>query len=66
MREPGGPPLGDDAFDQLLAYARLDLTAERKEAAAPGFAAVLALLDSLEGIELGETPPATAFDPSWE
>ncbi len=25
------PPLGDDAFDQLLTYARLDLTAERKQ-----------------------------------
>lgn len=60
------PPLGDDAFDQLLTYARLDLTVERRHGAAGGFAAVLALLDSLESIELGETPPATAFDASWE
>lgn len=60
------PPLSDDAFDHLLTYARLDLTAERKQGAAAGFAAVLALLDSLEGIELGETPPATAFDAGWE
>ena len=60
------PPLGDDAFDQLLAYARLDLTTERKAGAAGGFAAVLALFDSLEYIELGETPPSTAFDASWE
>ncbi len=60
------PPLGDDAFDQLLTYARLDLTAERKQGAAGGFAAVLALLDTLESVELGETPPATAFDASWE
>ncbi len=66
MKDPARPPLGDAAFDELLTYARLDLTPERKIAASPGFAAVLALLDSLEGIELGETPPAAAFDPSWE
>ena len=60
------PPLGDDAFDQLLEYARLDLTAERKAGAAGGFAAVLALYDSLESIELGETQPSISFDASWE
>lgn len=60
------PPLGDDVFDQLLAYARLDVSAERKQQSAAGFGAVLALFDSLEAIEIGETPPSTSFDASWD
>ena len=58
-------PLGDAAFDQLLALARLDLDAERKTAAAPAVDLVMSLMDSLDEVEVGETPPATAFDPRW-
>ena len=59
-------PLGDAAFDQLLAFARLDLPAERKATAGPAVQMVMGLFDSLDDVEVGETPPATAFDARWE
>jgi hypothetical protein len=58
-------PLGDEAFDQLLAHARLDLDAERRTAAGPAVTMVHGLYDDLDGIAVGETPPATAFDARW-
>lgn len=59
-------PLGDAALDEILAFARLDLPAERKTAVGPAVAMVTALLDSLDDLEIGETPPASAFDARWE
>jgi hypothetical protein len=59
-------PLGDAAFDQLLSVARLELPAERRAAAGPVVDMVMSLFDSLDEIEVGETPPATAFDARWE
>ncbi|WP_369259486.1 hypothetical protein [Geodermatophilus amargosae] len=59
-------PLGDEALDQLLAHARLDLTTERRAAAGPAMTMVLGLYDSLDEVAVGETPPATAFDARWE
>lgn len=58
-------PLGDEAFDQLLAHARLDLDPDRRTAAGPAVAMVLGLYDSLDEVAVGETPPATAFDARW-
>ena len=59
-------PLGDEALDQLLAHARLDLGAERRTAVGPAVAMVLGLYDSLDEIPVGETPPASTFDARWE
>lgn len=59
-------PLGEAAFDQLLALARLELPAERRAVAGPVIDTVLSMFDSLDEIEVGETPPATAFDARWE
>jgi hypothetical protein len=58
-------PLGDEVFDQLLAHARLHLSPERRAAAGPALTMTLGLYDSLDGIAVGETPPATAFDARW-
>lgn len=58
--------VGDEAFDHLLALARLELPAERRAAAGPVVDMVMGLFDSLDEIEVGETPPATAFDARWE
>ena len=58
-------PLGDEALDQLLAHARLDLSPERRAAAGPAVTMVLGLYDSLDEIAVGETPPAAAFDARW-
>ncbi|MGY1737318.1 hypothetical protein [Geodermatophilus sp. SYSU D00684] len=59
-------PLGDEAFDQLLAHARLDLSTERRAAAGPAVTMVHGLYDSLDQVPVGETPPAAAFDARWE
>ncbi|MGX5655047.1 hypothetical protein ACWKWC_09780 [Geodermatophilus nigrescens] len=59
-------PLGDEALDQLLAHARLELGPDRRTAATPAVTMVLGLYDSLDAIAVGETPPATGFDARWE
>jgi hypothetical protein len=46
--------------------ARLDLAAERQEAVGAFLGEMYALIDRLDDVPLGETPPATAFDPRWE
>ena len=66
MAPPARQPLGDAALDQLLSVARLDLPAERRAAAGPVVGMVMGLFDSMDEIEVGETPPATAFDARWE
>ncbi len=66
MAPPVRQPLGDDALDQLLSVARLELPAARRAAAGPVVDMVMSLFDSLDDIEVGETPPATAFDARWE
>ena len=58
--------VGDEAFDHLLALARLDLSPDRRAVAGPVVDMVLGLFDSLDEIDVGETPPATAFDARWE
>ncbi|MGY1822425.1 hypothetical protein [Geodermatophilus sp. SYSU D00079] len=46
--------------------ARLDLAADRHEAVGAVLAEMYALIDRLDDVPLGETPPATAFDARWE
>jgi Asp-tRNA(Asn)/Glu-tRNA(Gln) amidotransferase C subunit len=53
-------------LDQLLSFARLQLTPERKAAAKPALDLVLGLMDSLDVVDVGEVPPATAYDPRWK
>jgi hypothetical protein len=45
--------------------ARLDLT-DRHEAVGSFLGEMYALIDRLDDVPLGETPPATAFDARWE
>lgn len=58
--------VGDETIDVLLTFARLELSVERRAAAGPVVDMVMGLFDSLDAIEVGETPPATAFDARWE
>lgn len=51
---------------ELLAAARLDLDADRHETVLASLSGVYALLDTLDAVELGEVPPATAFDARWD
>jgi hypothetical protein len=45
---------------------RYELAEGRAETLAPALEAVLASLDALDAVALGETPPASTFDPRWE
>ncbi|PRZ41602.1 hypothetical protein CLV47_109149 [Antricoccus suffuscus] len=45
--------------------ARLDLSDARKEAVAPALDMVHGLVDLLDGIELGDVPPASSFNARW-
>jgi Asp-tRNA(Asn)/Glu-tRNA(Gln) amidotransferase C subunit len=49
----------------LAKAARLPLTEARREAIAPVFSGVLASFDTLDAVDLGETPPTNSFDPRW-
>jgi hypothetical protein len=53
-------------LDELLAAARLDLAPDRHEGLLGSLAGVHQLLAGLDAVELGETPPATAFDARWK
>ncbi|MGY2128535.1 hypothetical protein [Blastococcus sp. SYSU DS0617] len=55
-----------EALQLAARQARLDLTPERLEAVAPMVNGIYAMLDTLDEVPLGETPPATAFDARWE
>jgi hypothetical protein len=46
--------------------ARLDLAADRHEQVGAVLGEMYALIDRLDDVPLGETPPATAFDARWE
>ncbi|GAB3354076.1 hypothetical protein [Modestobacter lapidis] len=46
--------------------ARLDLAPERAEVVGAVLAEMYALIDRLDDVPLGDTPPATAFDARWE
>jgi Asp-tRNA(Asn)/Glu-tRNA(Gln) amidotransferase C subunit len=59
-------PVGEADLERLLALARLELTAERRQVVGPALDMIIALMDTFEDIDIGETPPATAFDPRWE
>jgi Asp-tRNA(Asn)/Glu-tRNA(Gln) amidotransferase C subunit len=59
-------PFPGEALEHALRTARLDVPAERAETVRSTAEAVYALLDELDSLELGETPPATALDARWE
>lgn len=46
--------------------ARLELADDRAELVGRTAEGIYALIDRLDDVPLGETPPATAFDPRWE
>jgi hypothetical protein len=56
----------DGALEHALRTARLDLPAERVEIVRDTAESLYAVLDQLDPLELGETPPATAFNARWE
>jgi hypothetical protein len=55
-----------DALERALAAARLDVPADRKEILRADVESMYGVIDELDTLELGETPPATAFNARWE
>ncbi len=60
------PSFAGETCEHLTRVARLPLSAERQEVTGGALGAIYGLIDLLDDLELGETPPATAFDPRWE
>lgn len=59
------PLLDDDALDVLASTVGLELSPERREILIPILNDTLALLDMLNQVDVGETPPLHSFDPRW-
>ncbi len=55
-----------EAFEHACRSARLVLSVERRAAVGPALEGVYGLIDMLDAVQLGETPPATAFNARWE
>jgi hypothetical protein len=55
-----------DALDRALVTARLDIPADRRETVRAAAESMYGVIDGLDTLELGETPPATAFNARWE
>ncbi|MGY1843896.1 hypothetical protein [Modestobacter sp. SYSU DS0875] len=55
-----------EALAHAARGARLELSADRLDAVGRTLADMYALIDRLDDVPLGETPPATAFDARWE
>jgi hypothetical protein len=54
-----------DDLAALAEAAGLVLPADRRALVAPALSGVLAQLDLLDRVDLGETPPTNAFDARW-
>ncbi len=59
-------PVTKEEIATLAKAARLDLTEDRTQLLAETMDGIFQLLDSLNGVELGETAPAFAYRAKWE
>jgi Asp-tRNA(Asn)/Glu-tRNA(Gln) amidotransferase C subunit len=55
-----------DALEHALRTARLDVPPDRVEILRATVESVYSVLDQLDALDLGETPPATALNARWE
>ncbi|NEK86128.1 hypothetical protein GCU60_10205 [Blastococcus saxobsidens] len=55
-----------EAIALAAAGARLGLPEDRQEMLGAFLGEMYGLIDRLDDVPLGETPPATAFDARWE
>lgn len=58
--------IDDATLVTLSQWAGLELSPERRRVLAPALNGVLQQFEALDAIDVGETPPAHAFDPRWE
>ncbi|HET6504132.1 MAG TPA: hypothetical protein VFG87_25565 [Amycolatopsis sp.] len=66
MSEPLSRPLSPQDLASATRFARLNLPGDRAALVRETLESVYGLLDRLDTLELGENPPATAFDARWE
>ncbi|WP_347352905.1 hypothetical protein [Intrasporangium sp.] len=59
------PPVTPELVRTLAAQARLPLDEERVALVVPVLQLVTSLVDQLDGLDLGDVPPATSFDARW-
>ncbi|MDN5747688.1 MAG: hypothetical protein L0H64_04105 [Pseudonocardia sp.] len=60
------PSCSGATLDELLRVARLELDPERLPGLGPVVDQIYGLVDQLDAADLGDVPPATAFDARWE
>jgi Asp-tRNA(Asn)/Glu-tRNA(Gln) amidotransferase C subunit len=65
MSEPKFAAVSAADLIALTNVARIRFKDGRSEAVAPAFDGVLQLFDALDAVDVGETPPANAFDARW-
>ena len=63
---PAPRSFSGETLAAVLRTARLELTEERAALVGATAEGIYALIDRLGEVPLGETPPATSFDPRWE
>lgn len=51
---------------ELLRHADMELDEQRRAALVPVLGQVGAAIAAVRGVDVGELPPATAFDARWE
>ncbi len=66
MRGPDRPAISGERLKDMAANVRLGMADERAQALSPVAEQVFAMLDGLNAVELGDTPPAFSFDARWK
>jgi len=56
----------DGSLSALLRHAELELDEARRAALLPVLGVVEASIAAVRAVDVGELPPATAFDARWE
>lgn len=59
------PSVSPETLQALSAHARLPMPEERVGDAAATLQLIQSLIDALDDVDLGDTPPATTFDARW-
>jgi len=65
MSDVEGKSISSAEIPILARAARLNLKSERSEVVAPALDGMLQLIDLLDEVDIGETPPTNSFNAQW-
>ncbi len=65
MSDADAKQINPDDIDGLTKAARLRLGEGRAEIVAPALDGMLQLMDLLDDVDVGETPPTNSFNATW-